>query len=302
MGAAMADLWYYTKNGTQQEPVTVSELKRLAAARVLRPTDLVWREGMAEWAEAATIRGLFSAAAAVPQTGTADADDREETEARPARRSRPTEEDDQTEDERPRRRRPVGGDEADDPDEAAPRRGRKPDDDDDDFVRPRRRRRRRTGMGTGAILGLIGGGIALVVVLIVVLIVALSGDSGTRSFSLAEGTKDVFHIRFQGGKKVELWVHSSGSSDVDLYVFDEAGRELRFDDGDSSDCYLWFLSPKTQTYRVEVRNMSRVDQRARNGHNSGTLKFQESDGQGLAPPPPQVHQGKIIPGGPRRRR
>ncbi len=35
------------------------ELKRLATFDELRPDDLVWREGMTEWAAARNVRGLF---------------------------------------------------------------------------------------------------------------------------------------------------------------------------------------------------------------------------------------------------
>jgi hypothetical protein len=40
-------------------PVAAGELQRLAAARSLEPTDLVWKEGMAQWVPASTIKGLF---------------------------------------------------------------------------------------------------------------------------------------------------------------------------------------------------------------------------------------------------
>ena len=51
----MAKEWYYTKSGQQQGPIGGSELKQLAASGKLSPSDLVWREGLAEayyrWAE-----------------------------------------------------------------------------------------------------------------------------------------------------------------------------------------------------------------------------------------------------------
>ena len=48
----MANLWYYTSEGKQMKPVSGAELKQLAASGLLRPTDLVWTEGMPKWVRA----------------------------------------------------------------------------------------------------------------------------------------------------------------------------------------------------------------------------------------------------------
>src|SRR5262249_40584417 len=101
------------------------------------------------------------------------------------------------------------------------------------------------------------------------------GGSNTRSFSLAEGQSENFQLPFKAGNKVEIWVKSTGQSDVDVYVYDANNRLVEFDDGDSSDCYVRFLAGKNQTFRVEVRNERRGDQQWRNGHNSGTMTFKE---------------------------
>jgi hypothetical protein len=63
----MADTrWHYTKNGTQQSPVTEAELRQLAISGQLRPGDMVWCEGMAQWGPAANVRGLFPAGTLPP--------------------------------------------------------------------------------------------------------------------------------------------------------------------------------------------------------------------------------------------
>jgi hypothetical protein len=51
--------WYYARGNKQMGPVSSTELKRLATADELSPDDLVWREGLAEWAPARSVRGLF---------------------------------------------------------------------------------------------------------------------------------------------------------------------------------------------------------------------------------------------------
>jgi hypothetical protein len=56
----MASEWHYTLNGQPAGvPVSSSQLRQLAASGQLQPTDLVWQEGMANWAQASSIKGLF---------------------------------------------------------------------------------------------------------------------------------------------------------------------------------------------------------------------------------------------------
>ena len=51
--------WYFSKNNQQQGPVSAEQLKQLAASGQLQPTDMVWKEGMGQWAEARKLKGLF---------------------------------------------------------------------------------------------------------------------------------------------------------------------------------------------------------------------------------------------------
>jgi hypothetical protein len=51
--------WYYARDNKQMGPISPAELKRLAGLDEIRPDDLVWREGMTEWAAARNVRGLF---------------------------------------------------------------------------------------------------------------------------------------------------------------------------------------------------------------------------------------------------
>jgi hypothetical protein len=56
----MANEWHYTINGQPASaPVSAAQLKQLAASGQLKPTDLVWQDGMLEWAPAGSVRGLF---------------------------------------------------------------------------------------------------------------------------------------------------------------------------------------------------------------------------------------------------
>lgn len=60
--------WFYAKNGERHGPMPSDKLRSLARSGDLRPADLVWREGMEDWAEARTVKGLFAAPAPVTAT------------------------------------------------------------------------------------------------------------------------------------------------------------------------------------------------------------------------------------------
>jgi hypothetical protein len=58
--------WYCNSNGQQSGPMETAELKQLAASGRLQPGDLVWREGMAQWAAASTVKGLLPESGEIP--------------------------------------------------------------------------------------------------------------------------------------------------------------------------------------------------------------------------------------------
>src|SRR6516165_7164523 len=92
----MAEEWYYTTDGQQTGPVPVTALREMAANGSLKPTDLVWKEGMSQWAPASCTRGLFPAPAVAPVEQVLPA-------ARPVERRRG---DEPPPDDYPRERRP----------------------------------------------------------------------------------------------------------------------------------------------------------------------------------------------------
>lgn len=57
----MAGEWYYLIDGEQIGPVPSTDLKELADSGVLHGSDLVWKEGMADWIPASQVPGLLSA-------------------------------------------------------------------------------------------------------------------------------------------------------------------------------------------------------------------------------------------------
>ena len=60
----MATEWHYSKGGQQHGPVSAADLKALAKSGELIPTDMIWKEGMAEWKPAGSLKGLFPPTAA----------------------------------------------------------------------------------------------------------------------------------------------------------------------------------------------------------------------------------------------
>ncbi len=52
-------LWYYAQDDEQKGPVSAAELRQLASSGRIGPQNLVWKEGMEDWAPAAKIKGLF---------------------------------------------------------------------------------------------------------------------------------------------------------------------------------------------------------------------------------------------------
>ncbi len=58
--------WYYARNQQQVGPLSSAQLRELAAAGTLLPTDLVLRSGTEKWVAASRVKGLFTTAAAAP--------------------------------------------------------------------------------------------------------------------------------------------------------------------------------------------------------------------------------------------
>lgn len=124
----MSGQWYYSKNNQQKGPVSEQELKRMALSGELRPSDLVWSQGMSSWVAAQSVAMLYpqgASPAAGPQNAATD---------------------------------DLGA--------PRPRRRRRYDDDYDDFERRPRRARQKKG-GKGLLIGLLVGGGAFLLLLLV---------------------------------------------------------------------------------------------------------------------------------------
>lgn len=65
----MHEQWYYAHQGQRTGPVGLEELKAEIASGKVQPGDLVWKEGMANWAAASTMPELFASGAAAETKG-----------------------------------------------------------------------------------------------------------------------------------------------------------------------------------------------------------------------------------------
>jgi len=65
--------YHYSRDGQSLGPVSVEVLRELAAKGQLSATDLVWKEGMAEWVPAGRFKGLIPAASVAPAAPVAPA-------------------------------------------------------------------------------------------------------------------------------------------------------------------------------------------------------------------------------------
>jgi hypothetical protein len=241
----MAGEWYYAKNGQQLGPVSAEVLTRLAASGQVQPTDLVWSEGMPNWAPARTVRAIFPEAPPVPVAPAPVAQEAGgyALSAEPVEEAAPA----------PRRVRERVYDE--------------PEEDEWDRPRPRRRR----GVHPAVLIGGITAGVVVVIGLVVLLVVLLK-PGNPRTFSIQAGEKKTFHIEFKAGQKAEIWINSENNTDIDIFVFDDANfkvaEDIRFD----KNCYVWFIPQRTQTYRIDVVNVNRGG-RLPVGNNRCTMKW-----------------------------
>lgn len=73
----MTRLWHYVQNGKANGPVPEEQLRGLLASGTLRPSDLVWHEGMAAWTAIQTLPELAapSSSPALPQPSTIQLDE-----------------------------------------------------------------------------------------------------------------------------------------------------------------------------------------------------------------------------------
>ncbi len=250
----MGDEWYYAKNGQQLGPVSTAVITQMASTGQLAPGDLVWREGMPNWAPAHTVRAIYpetpptaSAVPAAPASAEAQvyglSPDAAPAAAAPYLN-------------------PLA--EPDTP-HVSP--------DEEYWDRPRRRRKQQNN--ANVIVLVIGISVAVLLVVVLIILIAtgvLFGSNNPRTFDIGPGEKKTFQITFPAGKKAEIWITSQRNTDIDIFVKDETGREVAKDVDFNKDCYVTFEPARTQTFTVEVVNIN-FGGRLPVGPNTCTMKW-----------------------------
>lgn len=291
----MAELWYYTCEGKQMEPVSTAELRRLAADGILKPTDMVWKDGLPRWIRASSAKDIFPDPAAaldnlippmpatvpiapprptVPAVPVVTVQPIPLAELPPVEKPRPA----------PKKAAPQGED--------VPRskKRRAAEDDADEADRPRRRRPSRSSGGSaGLIVALcVGGGILLVVFVVTALAILITRLGGrppagpgpvvnnpppvvnvpppaklapfnpiSYNVFLLPGRNHTNGINLQDGERYEVTVRTTQRPpDVDLFIFDTNGQQVASDVLVSPDARCEFQSvPGGGNYRVMVKNL-----------------------------------------------
>lgn len=262
----MAEMWYYTTEGKQMDPVTMKELKRLVGDGTLKPTDMVWKDGMARWIRASSVKELFPDPMAELDkyfTNTREAGKKEaaatgvqapagttSTASASSNGSVPT-----TADSGQQKKRP------------------KSDTDDGDDRGPPKRRTEAAKAGGSMVLvivSLLAVGVLMVALCggVVILIVAWPGGSakgtpinGETSYNVTTvpGGQDQRSFTFRKDVEYEITVKSQPNFqgiDIDLFVFHRNGNLEASDVAIGPDCKLRFTPREEAEYRVEVRNVA----------------------------------------------
>lgn len=250
----MAEMWYYTTEGKQMDPVTMRELKRLVGEGVLKPTDMVWKDGMARWIRASSVKELFpDPSSALDQyfTHTKDKKDRANALAVPAGPAPiPIEEDMNIQE---------------------PRRNSSSKEENDDAPPPRRRPSAAGGSGVGIIIALVIGAVLIlgalgvgVFILIVVNQSPVGGIVDPRNLIQGEhkyelvlnnNSHDIRSFSFLASKEYEFIIKTAPQDvDVDIYIFNGNNVEA-FDERPEADCYVRWKPRVDGVYRVEIKNL-----------------------------------------------
>lgn len=76
-------------------------------------------------------------------------------------------------------------------------------------------------------------------------------------------TTDVYHVQFRGGEVAAVAIAGDGDTDLDLYVFDQAGNRIcRSVRGGDAEACRW-TPAWTGTFRIEVKNLGSMSNRYR---------------------------------------
>ena len=72
---------------------------------------------------------------------------------------------------------------------------------------------------------------------------------------------DIWRITFRGGEPAYVAVSGDGDTDLDLYVYDENGNLITYDNSYGDDCLVSFTPRCTGVFIIKIKNLGRVYKR-----------------------------------------
>jgi len=87
-------------------------------------------------------------------------------------------------------------------------------------------------------------------------VVTRGAVSGPRqgTYYIYGGTADTYVVAFKKGILAEVAVAGAGYTDLDLYIYDENGNRITYDEDYSDDCYVSWYPRWTGNYVIRVIN------------------------------------------------
>jgi len=95
-----------------------------------------------------------------------------------------------------------------------------------------------------------------------------SGDRGGPNQGPKQGRETVaasgsvfYTLPFQANQLAQVYVSGDGSTDLDVYVYDQNGNLVDFNDGYDDECLVRWVPKQTEQFTVVVKNLGRVQNR-----------------------------------------
>ena len=87
-------------------------------------------------------------------------------------------------------------------------------------------------------------------------------DFKGKTYDVKEKGKVAIVLAFPSGKEALITIKSESKSDVNLYVLDDAGKEVAKDDSPGPDCEIKFKPKVSGKYTLEIRNLGPGDNKS----------------------------------------
>jgi hypothetical protein len=87
-------------------------------------------------------------------------------------------------------------------------------------------------------------------------------DFKGKAYDVKEKGAVALALAFPAGKKAHLTIKSDKKSDVNLFVYDAAGKEVAKDDSPGPDCDLTFTPKEAGKFTLVIRNLGPGDNKA----------------------------------------